>query len=134
MRYYRRIDPRWRSARMLIRTCIATGILVGIAGLGLAQQKPDFSGAKTVFSEARIGWDTNAADEKGAIAATIMNRWQIVNGYQELYTRTGTRITGQWWGTADGSLRSIVYAPGQFAVWSAPGVLSSSAQSRLTAA
>lgn len=29
---------------MLIQTCIATGILLGLAALGLAQEKPDFSG------------------------------------------------------------------------------------------
>ena len=93
--------------------------------------------ATTVFSEARIGWDDNAAYEKAAIAATIMNRWQIVNGSYDLYTKAvGTRGSAQVrtvpdWGKADGSIGSIVYATGQFAVWDSPGHLESGAQRRL---
>jgi RHS repeat-associated protein len=73
--------------------------------------------AKTVFTEARVGWDDTAAYEKAAISAVIMNRWQIVNGYYDLYNGTvGARGTGLVravpdWGTANGSIGSIVHAP-----------------------
>jgi RHS repeat-associated protein len=93
--------------------------------------------AETVFSEARIGWDDDAAYEKAAIAATIMNRWQIVNGYYDLYNRpVGTRGAAQVrtvpdWGKADGTIGSVVYAAGQFAVWDSPGNLESGSQDRL---
>src|SRR5205807_268646 len=94
---------------------IPNGTTVG----ALLAQNSDLSAfAKTVFTEASVGWSDNNALEKGAIAMVIMNRWEIVNGYSELYTPTGDRITGQGWGTANGTLRSIVYAAGQFAVWS----------------
>jgi RHS repeat-associated protein len=93
--------------------------------------------AETVFSEARIGWDDDAAYEKAAIAATVMNRWQIVNGYYDLYTRpVGTRGAGKVrtipdWGQADGTIGSIVWAKNQFAVWGSPGNLKSGSQDRL---
>lgn len=96
--------------------------------------------AETVFAESRIGWDDDAAYEKAAIAATIMNRWQIVNGSYDLYTKTaGTRGSAQVrtvpdWGKADGTIGSVVYATGQFAVWDSPGHLESGAQRRLNSA
>jgi hypothetical protein len=73
------------------------GIKAGTTvGQFLAQNSDLSVLATTVFSESRIGWDDNAAYEKAAIAATIMNRWQIVNGYYDLYTRAaGSRGAAQ---------------------------------------
>ena len=115
---------------------IPNGTTVG----ALLAQNSDLSAfAKTVFTEASVGWGDNNALEKGAIASVIMNRWQVVNGYQELYTPTGDRITGQGWGTANGTLRAIVWAGAgtsgaQFAVWASPGVLANGPQSQLNSA
>ena len=91
--------------------------------------------AETVFSEARIGWDDDAAYEKAAIAATIMNRWQIVNGYYDLYDRKvgsrGAEQKGAGWGKADGTIGSVVWAKDQFVVWSSPGKLTTGSRGRL---
>jgi hypothetical protein len=93
--------------------------------------------AETIFAEARIGFDDDAAYEKAAIAATVMNRWQIVNGYYDLYTRpVGSRgsrkvRTVPDWGQADGTISSIVDAKNQFAVWDSSGNLTTGSQRRL---
>jgi RHS repeat-associated protein len=76
--------------------------------------------SQTIYTEARVAWDTNAMEEKAAIAAVIMNRWQIVNGYFNLQTGAGRATVIPFWGQADGTIKSIVTAPDQFAVWSDP--------------
>jgi RHS repeat-associated protein len=115
-------------------------LLEGWSGINAGTRVGDFISqnsdlsifAITVFAESRIGWDKDAADEKAAISAVIMNRWQIVNGYFDLYTRpVGTPGSGVVrvvpdWGQPDRSIKSIVYAYAphqQFAVWLSPGVL-----------
>ena len=72
---------------------------------------------KTIFTEARVGWDDNAAREKAAIASVIMNRWQFVNGYWKLYSVRGEVRTVPDWGNPDNTISSIV-SGGQFQVWS----------------
>ena len=123
-------------------------LLEGWAGIPAGTKVGDFLSknsdlsifAKTVFTESRIGSDDLAAYEKAAISAVIMNRWQIVNGNYDLYTgqvgRRGSSLarTSPDWGKADGTTGSVVYAAGQFAVWSSPGYLDSDAQKRLNAA
>ena len=52
---------------MLIRTCIASGILLGLAGLGVAQQKPDFSGEWTLNRQASSLSPGAAAVESGVV-------------------------------------------------------------------
>ena len=52
---------------MLIRTCIACGILVGLAGLGGAQQKPDFSGEWTLNRQASTLSPRAAAVHSGVV-------------------------------------------------------------------
>jgi RHS repeat-associated protein len=116
---------------------IPTGATIG----SLISQNSDLAiYAETIFTEASIGSDQNAANEKAAIAAVISNRWQFVNGYYNLYTGpVGSRAsklvrTVPDWGTADGTIASIVFAPGQFAVWASPDKLTGSAQQELNAA
>ena len=121
-------------------------LLEGWAGIpshttvgGFLSQNSDLSiFAKTIFTESRIGWDDSAAYEKAAISATVMNRWQIVNGYYDLYNhpvggplRPSQVRTVPDWGRPDGTIGSIVYARNQFAVWSSPGHLGVAAQGRL---
>jgi RHS repeat-associated protein len=95
----------------------------------------------TIFTETRIGWDSLALYEKAAVASVIMNRWQFVNQYFDLYTRpVGGKIRSNpvsvspYWGSADGTIGSVVYAPRQFAVWAAAGVLEAGSQRRLDSA
>ena len=52
---------------MLIRTCIASGILLGLAGLGVAQQKPDFSGEWTLNRQASTLSPGAAAVQSGVV-------------------------------------------------------------------
>src|SRR5215468_9663740 len=65
MRYYRRIQE-W-SARMLIRTCVVSGILLGLAGLAFTQQKPDFSGTWTLNRQASTLSPGAAAVQSGIV-------------------------------------------------------------------
>ncbi len=118
-----------------------TGIPSGTAIGSLIASNSDLDVyAETIFAEASIGSDENAANEKAAIAAVISNRWQFVNGFYTLHTKpVGTRgsdkvrVTPDW-GKADGTIASIVWASGQFAVWGSPGQLARSAQRNLNAA
>ena len=52
---------------MLIRTCIASVILLGLAGLGVAQQKPDFSGEWTLNRQASTLSSGAAAVQSGVV-------------------------------------------------------------------
>jgi len=52
---------------MLIRTYIAGGILLGLAGLGVAQEKPDFSGEWTLNRQASTLSPGAAAVESGVV-------------------------------------------------------------------
>jgi hypothetical protein len=52
---------------MLIRICIVTGILLGLAGSGVAQQKPDFSGEWTLNRQASTLSPGAAAVQSGAV-------------------------------------------------------------------
>jgi hypothetical protein len=52
---------------MSIRTCIAGGILLGLAGLGIAQQKPDFSGEWTLDRKASTLSPGAAAVQSGVV-------------------------------------------------------------------
>jgi len=52
---------------MLIRTCIASGILFGLVGLGVAQHKPDFSGAWTLNRQASTLSPGAAAIQSGVL-------------------------------------------------------------------
>ena len=52
---------------MLIRTCIASGILLGLAGFGVAQQKPDFSGEWTLNRQASTLSPGAAAVQSGVV-------------------------------------------------------------------
>ena len=52
---------------MLIRTCIASVILLGLAGLGVAQQKPDFSGEWTLNRQASTLSPGAAAVQSGVV-------------------------------------------------------------------
>ena len=52
---------------MLIRTDIAGGILLGLAGLGVAQEKPDFSGEWTLNRQASTLSPGAAAVESGVV-------------------------------------------------------------------
>jgi len=52
---------------MLIRTCIVSGILLGLAGLGFAQQKPDFSGTWTLNRQASTLSPGAAAVQSGIV-------------------------------------------------------------------
>ena len=52
---------------MLIRTGIAGGILLALAGLGVAQQKPDFSGEWTLNRQASSLSPGAAAVESGVV-------------------------------------------------------------------
>ena len=52
---------------MLIRTCIASGILLALAGLGVAQQKPDFSGRWTLNRQASTLSPGAAAVQSGVV-------------------------------------------------------------------
>jgi hypothetical protein len=73
-----------------------------------------------------------------------MNRWQIVNGFNDLYNGpawrngSGKVRTIPDWGSAGGTISSIVYASGpngpQFKVWSSPGQLVPVPQGQLNAA
>src|SRR5262249_26091550 len=55
------------SARMLIRTCIVSGILLGLAGLAFTQQKPDFSGTWTLNRQASTLSPGAAAVQSGIV-------------------------------------------------------------------
>ncbi|HYR89629.1 MAG TPA: hypothetical protein VE422_36485 [Terriglobia bacterium] len=52
---------------MLIRACIASGILLALAGLGVAQQKPDFSGEWTLNRQASTLSPGAAAVQSGVV-------------------------------------------------------------------
>ena len=52
---------------MLIRTCIASVILLGLAGLGVARQKPDFSGEWTLNRQASTLSPGAAAVQSGVV-------------------------------------------------------------------
>src|SRR2546427_12913317 len=52
---------------MLIRTYIASAILLALAGLGVAQQKPDFSGEWTLNRQASTLSPGAAAVESGVL-------------------------------------------------------------------
>ena len=52
---------------MLIRTGIAGGILLALAGLGVAQQKPDFSGEWTLNRQASTLNPGAAAVQSGVV-------------------------------------------------------------------
>src|SRR6185503_4161398 len=52
---------------MLIRICIVTGILLGLAGLAGAQQKPDFSGQWTLNRQASTLSPGAAAVQSGVV-------------------------------------------------------------------
>jgi hypothetical protein len=52
---------------MLIQRCIASGILLGLAGLAVAQQKPDFSGAWTLNRQASTLSPGAAAVQSGVV-------------------------------------------------------------------
>ncbi len=51
----------------MIRTCIASVILLGLAGLGVAQQKPDFSGEWTLNRQASTLSPGAAAVQSGVV-------------------------------------------------------------------
>jgi hypothetical protein len=51
----------------MIRTCIASGILLGLAGLVVAQQKPDFSGEWTLNRQASTLSPGAAAVQSGVV-------------------------------------------------------------------
>jgi hypothetical protein len=52
---------------MLIRSCIAGGILFALVGLGVAQQKPDFSGEWTLNRQASTLSPGAAAVQSGVV-------------------------------------------------------------------
>jgi hypothetical protein len=88
--------------------------------------------AITVFVESAMQNTAAGAEEMGAIASVIMNRYNIVNGFVKMVREDGS-VQGRPrnWGVADGNLRSIVVNPSQFAVWQGPnGTLSDGAQRR----
>src|SRR5215831_4479676 len=57
----------YRSVRMLIRKCIACGILLGFAALASAQQKPNFSGAWMLNRQASTLSPGAAAVQSGVL-------------------------------------------------------------------
>ena len=119
-----------------------TGISHGTTVGQFLSKDSDLSAlSKTLFAETRIASDNDAAMEKAAVAAVIMNRWQFVNGSYDLYagaagTRGGmakVRVNPDW-GTADGTLTAVVFAPHEFEPWAAPGVLGIPSLRRLNSA
>jgi len=52
---------------MLIRMCIVGGILIGVVGLAIAQQKPDFSGVWTLNRQASTLSPGAAAMQSGVV-------------------------------------------------------------------
>jgi hypothetical protein len=134
-------DPEGLDACSEVKLAGWEGIPAGTTVGDFLSQNSDLSYfAVTVFTESGPGWDLLAALEKAAIAAVIMNRWQVVNGYVDVYTGVVGRANSYRvrsvpdWGRPDGTIGSIVFAPNQFAVWSSPGQLASSAQGNLNRA
>ena len=104
-----------------------SSILNGTSDLGLL--------ADTIFTESGESTSASGAQEMGAIAATVMNRWQVLNGYWWLKNTKGVPIRfSPDWGPAGASISQILWAPNQFAVWQSPGQLAPSAQANLNAA
>ena len=66
------------------------------------------------------------------IAAVIVNRYNIVNGYFQMTRTDGTvQAAPNNWGKDDDHLGSIIVNPTQFEIWQgAGGTLKSSAQAR----
>jgi RHS repeat-associated protein len=91
--------------------------------------------AITVFVESAMRNTASGAQEMGAIASVVMNRYNIVNGHIKMVRSDGSvQAAPRGWGVADGSLRSILN-PSQFEVWQGPGgTLSDGAQDRLDTA
>lgn len=52
---------------MLVRACMASGILLALTGLGIAQQKPDFSGQWTLNRQASTLSPGGAAIQSGVV-------------------------------------------------------------------
>jgi hypothetical protein len=91
--------------------------------------------ATTVFVESAMRTNDNGRAEMAAIAAVIVNRFNIVNGFVHMIRSDGTvQQAPAAWGNPDGTMRSIVVNPSQFEVWQGPGgTLTAAAQSRLAA-
>jgi RHS repeat-associated protein len=91
----------------------------------------------TIFVESSGRATEQAAEEMAAIGAVIMNRYNLVNGFTQMYRSDGTfQHAPAGWGKADKSLASIVANPTQFQVWQGPpgGSLTEAATSRLNSA
>ena len=75
--------------------------------------------SQAIYLESRVAAGELAGAEKGSIGAVIMNRWQVVNGYQTLWTGSGrgsSVIRPDVWGTPGASIRSVVFNPSQFGI------------------
>jgi len=97
--------------------------------------------SETIFTESEAGVaDNDSAQDRAAIASTIMNRWTLVNrGWDVIAVRRGVGGGGgpirlSDWGQADGTVASIVFAQNQFEPWESVWRLNSAAQARLTRA
>lgn len=87
--------------------------------------------ATTVFVESSARYSPQGADEMGAIAGVIVNRYNIVNNFAPMARDNGTvQAAPRAWGAADGKMSSIVINPSQFEVWRGPGGTLTQAASR----
>jgi hypothetical protein len=88
--------------------------------------------AETIYTESAGSTSANGQREMSAIGGTIMNRFQILNGYYYMYTSTGSLIRpSPDWGPPGASISQVLYARNQFAVWGSDGTLAASAQANL---
>jgi len=105
----------------------------------LISSRTDISAlSQTIFTESEAGVaDDDSAKDRAAIAISIMNRWTLVNGNWDVIAQTrfgGGPIRLSDWGTADGSVASIVFAKNQYEPWDSAWRLNASAQARLNSA
>ncbi len=90
--------------------------------------------SETIFTESAMSTSTNGAKEMSAIAAVIMNRWQILNGYFWMYDAKGYLLRpSPDMGPARATFAQLLQAPKQFEVWDG-NELDSGAQQRLDSA
>ena len=116
-----------------------TGIPSGTTVSQVISARTDLSAlSQTIFTESEAGVANNAsAADRAAIAASIMNRWTLVNGDWDVIATTrngGGPIRLSDWGRAGMTVGSIVFAANQYEPWASSWTLTASAQARSNSA